>query len=156
MTPGSWRLFGSVFAVHTVIALMVGEVAWDDGYITLAFARTFAETGHIGLTPVSETVEGATSPLWFLLMAGIYKLGVTSFYGFHFASQLVAALCAAGAAVLLYRLIRPYAPAAAWWIAFVLMMLGPFRTETTNGMEMTLLCVVVLGIVNLIQRGRAR
>jgi hypothetical protein len=147
----SWRLFGAVLGVHAVIALAVGEIAWDDGYITLAFARTFAETGHIGLTPFSETVEGATSPLWFVLMAGVYKLGCTSFYGFHLASQLIAALCAAGTAVLLYRLIRPHAPAAAWWIAFFAMMLGPFRTETANGMEMTLLCVVVLAAMSLIR-----
>lgn len=145
-------MFGSVLAVHVVIALAVGEVAWDDGYITLAFSRTFAETGHIGLTPFSETVEGATSPIWFLLMAGIYKLGITSFYGFHLASQLVAALCAAGTAVLLYRLIRPSIPAAAaWWISFLVLVLGPFRTETANGMEMTLLCLVVLGMMNLLR-----
>lgn len=147
----SWQLFGSVFAIHALIALAVGEVAWDDGYITLAFARTFAETGHIGLTPFSETVEGATSPLWFLLMAAVYKLGITSFYGFHLASQLLAAACAAGAAVLLYRLILPFAPAAAWWISFLALLMGQFRTETANGMEMTLLCVVVLGIVCLLR-----
>lgn len=151
-TAGS--LFGIVFAVHGVIALAVGEVAWDDGYITLSFARTFAETGHIGLTPFSETVEGATSPLWFLLMAGIYKLGITSFYGFHLASQLIAALCAAATAVLLHRLIAPYTPTAAWWIALLTLLLGPFRTETANGMEMTLLCVVVLAIMCLIRDGR--
>ena len=153
-TSSSWRLFGSVFAVHAAIALAVGVVAWDDGYITLAFARTFAETGHIGLTSYSETVEGATSPIWFLLMAGIYKLGLTSFYGFHLASQLMAALCAGATAVLLYRLILPSAPRAAWWIGFVTLLLGTFRTETANGMEMTLLCLAVLGIMTLIQDRR--
>lgn len=147
----SWSLFGAVFTVHALIALAVGEVAWDDGYITLAFARTFAETGHIGLTPSSEIVEGATSPLWFLAMAGIYRLGVSSFYGFHLASQLTAALCAAVAAVLLYRLVLPHAGRAAWWVAFGALMLGAFRTETANGMEMTLLCVVVLGMIALIR-----
>jgi len=146
-----WQLFASVFSVHLIVSLAVGEVAWDDGYITLAFARTYAETGHIGLTPFSETVEGATSPLWFLLMAAIYKLGITSFYGFHLASQLIAAVCAATAAVLLYRLVRPSAPAAAWLIAFLALILGPFRTETANGMEMTLLCVVVLWIMCFIR-----
>jgi hypothetical protein len=140
-------LFASILAIHSAIALAVGESAWDDGYITLAFARTFAETGHIGLTPFSETVEGATSPAWFLLMAGIYALGVTGFYGLHLASQLLASVCAAVAAVLLYRLIRPSAPGSAWWMCFVAMLLGPLRAETANGMEMTLLCVVVLAIM---------
>lgn len=144
-------LFAGIFVIHSLIAVAVGEAAWDDGYITLAFARTFAETGHIGLTPYSETVEGATSPAWFLLLAGTYRLGITSFYALHLASQLLAALCAGVAAILLYRLIRPSAPAAAWWISLATMLLGPFRAETANGMEMTLLCVVVLGIMNLLQ-----
>lgn len=145
------RLFATVFAIHAAIALAVGEGTWDDGYITLAFARTFAETGHIGLTPYSGTVEGATCPLWFLLMAGLDRLGITGFYGLHLAAQLLAALCAAIAAVLLYRLIRPSAPGLAWWISLITLLLGPFRAETANGMEMTLLCVLILGIMNLIR-----
>jgi len=147
----SWALFETVFAIHVIIAFAVGEESWDDGYITLAFSRTFAESGHIGLTPYSEVVEGATSPAWFLLMAGVYRLGITGFYEFHLASQLLAALCAAVLAVLLYRLIRPSVPVAAWWISLVTLLLGPFRGETANGMEMTLLSVVVIGIMLLIR-----
>lgn len=150
-----WHSAGGVFAAvlvaHLVILLAVGLESWDDGYITLALARTFAETGHIGLTPVSEHVEGATSPLWFLLMAGIYKVGFTSFAGFHVASQVVAALCSAAAAVVFYQLIRPAAPHAAWWITVLVFLLGPIRAETGNGMEMSLLCLVVLGLVLLLR-----
>ncbi len=144
-------VFVAVLAAHLAILLAVGLESWDDGYITLALARTFAETGHIGLTPVSEHVEGATSPLWFLLMAGIYKIGITSFAGFHVASQIVAALCSAAAAVVFYRLIRPAAPRAAWWITVLVFLLGPIRAETGNGMEMSLLCLVVLGILLLLR-----
>jgi len=147
----TWGIFVTVLVAHLAIALAVGLEAWDDGFITLSFSRTFAETGHIGLTPVSEQVEGATSPLWFLLMAGVYSVGVTSFYWFHFASQLVTAACAAGTAVLFYRLIRPAAPRAAWWITLLVFLLGPIRSETGNGMEMTLLCLVVLGIMVLLR-----
>jgi hypothetical protein len=92
-------VFSTVLAAHLAIALAVGVQAWDDGFITLAFSRTFAETGHIALTPVSEQVEGATSPLWFLMMAGVYKAFAPNFYWFHFASQLAAAVCSAAAAV---------------------------------------------------------
>lgn len=149
-------VFATVLAAHLVILLAVGLESWDDGYITLALARTFAETGHIGLTPVSEHVEGATSPLWFLLMAGIYKIGITSFAGFHIASQVVAALCSAAAAVLFYRLIQPAAPTAAWWITVLVFLLGPIRAETGNGMEMSLLCLVVLGILLLLRDDGSR
>jgi len=155
-TDRSWRVFGVVLALHVVIALAVWVESWDDGFIILAFARTFAETGHIGLNPVSERVEGATSPLWFLLMAGLYSVGPTSFAGFHFASQLTAAVCSAGAAVLLYRLVRPFAQAAAWWITLLVFLLGPVRSETGNGMEMSLLCLVVLGIMTLLRTDEDR
>lgn len=144
-------LFVTVLAAHLAIALAVGVEAWDDGFITLSFARTFAETGQISLTPVSEQVEGATSPLWFLLMAGVYASGVTGFYWFHFASQLAAALCLAGAAVLFYRLIWPAVPRAAWWITLLVFLLGPIRSETGNGMEMSLLCLIVLAILVLLR-----
>jgi len=144
-------LFSTVLAAHLAIALAVGVQAWDDGFITLAFSRTFAETGHIALTPVSEQVEGATSPLWFLMMAGVYRAFAPNFYWFHFVSQCVAAVCSAGAAVLFYRLIRPAAPWAAWWITLLVFLLGPIRSETGNGMEMSLLCLVVLGILILLR-----
>jgi hypothetical protein len=149
--PSVRGIFVTVLAAHVAIALAVGLEAWDDGYIILSFARTFAETGHIGLTPVSEQVEGATSPLWFLLMAGIYASGVSDFFWFHFASQLAAALCSAAAAVLFYRLIWPAAPKAAWWITLLVFLLGPIRSETGNGMEMSLLCLLVLGIMVLLR-----
>lgn len=149
-------LFAAVFGAHLAIALAVGGETWDDGYITLSLSRTFAETGHIGLTPMSEQVEAATSPLWFLMMAGVYAGGATGFYGFHFASQLVAGVCIAAAAVLFYRLIRPAAPQAAWWITLLVFLLGPIRSETGNGMEMSLLCLVVLGILTLLREDDGR
>lgn len=58
-----------VLVPHIGIALFTGTYGWDDGAITLAFARTFADPGHIALTPGSEVVEGFSSPLWFLLAA---------------------------------------------------------------------------------------
>ena len=48
----SVQVFFTVFFANLAIAVAVGTETWDDGYITLAFARTFAETGHIGLTTV--------------------------------------------------------------------------------------------------------
>lgn len=149
-------IFLSVFGIHLAIALAVGVQAWDDGFITLAFARTFAETGHIALTPLSEPAEGATSPLWFLMMAGVHRAGVTGFYGLHFASQLLAAVCFASAAVLFHRLIRRSAPSAAWWITVLVFVLGPIRSETGNGMEMSLLCLVIVGIMVFLADGDRR
>jgi hypothetical protein len=53
--------------------------------------------------------------------------------------------------VLFYRLIWPAAPKAAWWITLLVFLLGPIRSETGNGMEMSLLCLLVLGIMVLLR-----
>ncbi|MDH6244144.1 hypothetical protein M2432_001786 [Mycobacterium sp. OTB74] len=52
LTDSVVAVFGVVLGVHLAIALAVGAESWDDGYITLSFARTFAETGHFALTPM--------------------------------------------------------------------------------------------------------
>jgi hypothetical protein len=43
--------------------------SWDDGAITAAFARTYADTGRLALTPNSPTVEGVSSLVWLLLLS---------------------------------------------------------------------------------------
>ncbi|MEO0993431.1 MAG: hypothetical protein AAFX62_06445, partial [Pseudomonadota bacterium] len=56
----------AVLLVHLPVVALVGDQAWDDGAITLAFSRTLAEVGLFALTPVSPVVEGSSS----LLFAG--------------------------------------------------------------------------------------
>jgi hypothetical protein len=55
------------FLLMTVLALFVRDNGWDDGAITLAYARTFALDGKIALTGVSDPGEGFSSLSWFLL-----------------------------------------------------------------------------------------
>ncbi|MES2221308.1 MAG: hypothetical protein V4587_10120, partial [Acidobacteriota bacterium] len=43
--------------------------SWDDGAITAAYARTFADSGRIALTPSSPQVEGMSSLTWLLLLS---------------------------------------------------------------------------------------
>ena len=57
------------FAALTAVCLLIGDNGWDDGAITLAFSRTFAQDGLIALTRHSEVVEGFSSVSWFLLNA---------------------------------------------------------------------------------------
>src|SRR5262249_23947591 len=63
----------AILAVQSALLLaairLVGAHGWDDSAITLAYARTFAETGRIALTPASEHVEGFSSVAWFGLNA---------------------------------------------------------------------------------------
>lgn len=129
-------------------ALTVGPWGWDDGAITVAFARTIAEAGRFALTPMSETVEGTSSLLLTLVLAATIG-GVERFAAMVGLAQGVAALCLVGAAVLLFRLARrmelpePLALAA----AAILVLATASVREVANGMEMTLFAL--LGLVLL-------
>lgn len=149
----SYGLFGAVLFLHSALALFIGANGWDDGSITLAFARTFAESGRIALTPPSETVEGFSSPLWFLLLAGTYRVLPLDFGGMILAGQLWSGLFAAIGAVLVHTMLRPYGRVQAWMVSLVLFGYGPFLNETINGMEMTSLSAVALAIVWLFRSG---
>ncbi|UUX94233.1 hypothetical protein [Aquabacterium sp. J223] len=158
-SAAAWRVDAAVFSVvalgHLLVALFIRTYGWDDGTITLAFARTLATSGRIALTPESVTVEGSSSPLWMALMAVVHWLGRPGFDAFIAASQVAAGLCSAVAAVLLARLLRPL---AGFWVAALLppalFLGGPFLNETMNGMEMALLAAVVLGVMTALQRPR--
>ncbi|WDF40536.1 hypothetical protein PBV52_29035 [Streptomyces sp. T12] len=151
--PLSYGLFCAVLLMHSALALFIGANGWDDGSITLAFARTFAESGQIALTPLSETVEGFSSPFWFLLMAGTYRWLPLEFDGMILASQLWSGLFAALGAALLYIMLRQYGRLQAWIVSLVLFGYGPFLNETINGMEMTSLSAAALAIVWLLRSG---
>jgi hypothetical protein len=55
-------------ALYLVGALLWLHSGWDDGAITLAYARTYFHTGSFSLTPVSTAVEGTSSLLWTVMM----------------------------------------------------------------------------------------
>ena len=145
-TSTAAMLFVAVLAVHAAIALLVGMRGWDDGSITVAFARTFADTGRIALTPLSEVVEGYSSPFWMALLAATYRVLPLGFDGMVLASQLWAGLFAALGAVLLHRLLRPFLGRSAVVVSFVVFVSTAFLNETANGMEMTALSAVTLAV----------
>src|ERR1700745_3513444 len=62
-------------ALSLTIGLFKLKGGWDDGAITAAFSRTFADTGVIALTPVSPRVEGFSSLTWFLLLTLAHSFG---------------------------------------------------------------------------------
>lgn len=125
--------------LYTALALFVRDNGWDDGAITLAYAKTFALDGKIALTPISETVEGFSSLSWFLLNS-VFMWFHPSFNTMILISQLltIASLCATTfvldrlcQAFDLSRLIR-----FAVLLTFVLW--GGAFSEAINGMEMGL------------------
>jgi hypothetical protein len=142
-----------VFSVHVLLALAVGAEGWDDGAITLAFARSFAETGTIGLTPNSETVEGFSSPFWFLLMAGFRALFHFPFHAYITAAQILAATFTTVTALISYLYIpRRNKGFATWLLVAALFVSAGFLNETVNGMEMSSLAAVAISICVVVDR----
>ncbi|MEO1599668.1 MAG: hypothetical protein AAFU49_04215 [Pseudomonadota bacterium] len=146
----------AVLLVHLPVVALVGDQAWDDGAITLAFSRTLAEVGLFALTPVSPVVEGSSSLLFAGLNAGLHALLGLSFDGALLASRaLSAGFALLGCwlmAGLLTDLGESRARAAA--LAGVVFILPMFLAETTNGMEMSLFACLLLGLVQAVRSGR--
>jgi len=137
------------FAALLAVCLVVGDNSWDDGAITLAFARSFARHGRIALTPHSETVEGFSSVAWFLLNA-LAGLARPSYHAAILVSQVLSALCICACTVLLarscalLRLDRLFSTLT----VVVFAVWGCSFAEASNGMEMGLLAAAFLVMVN--------
>ncbi len=129
------------------IIFFVGTRAWDDGTITLAFSRTFAQSGRIALTPISEQVEGFSSVSWFLLNAAVARFG-PSFDIAIATSQIFAALFLAVSIAYLGAIARHLnlSTTITTLILVIAAVSGPSLAETANGMEMTLLAASGLAI----------
>jgi len=139
------------------VCLLIGDNGWDDGAITLAFARTFAHHGLVALTSHSETVEGFSTVSWFLLNA-LLALARPSYHSAILASQILSVFCICASTVLLARtcvllgLDKLFSNLtviafAAWGCSFF---------EASNGMEMGLLAAAVLLMVNELLSPRPR
>jgi hypothetical protein len=136
------------FIMTALIVVYVGIFNWDDGAITLAYSRTFAETGRVALTAASEQVEGFSSVSWFLVNAMV----AVSHPGFEEAilfSQLLASVFLALAVLLTFLIARELdlreSTTAA--ILIIFSVFGPSISEISNGMEMTLMASSCLAIV---------
>src|SRR3954466_15727077 len=127
-------------AALLAVCRLIGDNGWDDGAITLAFARTFAGHGRVALTPRSEVVEGFSSVSWFLLNS-LAALARPSYRATLLIAQILSVLCIGACSALLarscalLRLSRLFSTLtvivfAAWGCSF---------SEAGNGMEMGLL-----------------
>src|SRR5215208_5361505 len=61
----------------TALAVILSRVTFDDAYITFRYARHLAEGYGFGAwNHTGEHVEGYSSPLWMLLLAGAARFGI--------------------------------------------------------------------------------
>lgn len=135
-----------VFLLVNVLGIyLVGPYAWDDGAITLAYARTLAERGVFALTQFSEVVEGTSSLLFVGVMALLHKILGFGFEGFILASQVVALLFLCLTLILVSKSLKEHFPALGHRLVLVSLFgtLPMFTAEVLNGMEMTLMAFLM-------------
>jgi hypothetical protein len=144
-------------AALIAVCLFIGDNGWDDGAITLAFARTLSRHGRVALTPRSEVVEGFSSVSWLLLNA-LVGLARPAYRATLLISQALSVFCIGACTALVARTCRlllleePFSTLtviafAAWGCSF---------SEAANGMEMGLLAAACLLIVNELLSPRPR
>lgn len=133
------------------MAIRFWSLTWDDSAITLGFARTFAATGRIEPTPGSGVVEGYSTTLWMLLMAGAAKV-LTSPAALLAGAKIVTLLLNVANLVLIRKWFKSWAgESTANLVAGVVGFEAMFY-ETINGMETPLIMTLVLVTLVLLPR----
>jgi len=136
-------LFLMLNITHYVYA---GAYAWDDGAITLAFGRTFGESGRFAINQSSEIIEGTSSVLLALLASFFHSILNFSFYEFIIWSQVLSLVFLIMTLLALYVTIQKYftVKPRAIIISITTCLLPMFTTEVMNGMEMTLFSTLII------------
>ena len=121
----------------------------DDAYIAMRYARNLVEGRGLVYNP-GERVEGFTSPLWVLILAGIHALG----FNVVTASHVVGVALSVAALLLAYRMAVRALPqgAVAGRLAPMLFLATSwiYAGWATGGLETSLYaCVTVLGVSQL-------
>lgn len=139
------------------VAYVIGPRGWDDGAITVAFARTFALTGDFALTTISERVEGFSSLLYMGLLSLLIPTAAEQMDVQILISQMLTVASLVGAGIMLFTALDRAVPSVAARLFIVALFLAfplHFR-ETMNGMEMALLGLLFISWVWAADTGRA-
>lgn len=132
----------------------------DDSYIHLQYARQLAKLEVFSYTPGADPSGGATSPLWVMLLAPFFVMGMKGVMGAIAAFALGTTIWVASA-VLIGRITnRATECATAGFAASLLFLLnGHLLWNFVNGMETGLFAFLVLAAVHSYaewERGRLR
>src|SRR6476620_286995 len=121
-------LAAAALTVIAILTVLLWRVTLDDAYITFRYARHLAEGYGLGAwNHTGEHVEGYSSPLWMLLIAGAAWLGVD----LRIASKVFGAAAALTVIVVLFRR-RDDRPAVLAGVFLPLYL--PFMLYTASGM----------------------
>jgi hypothetical protein len=165
--PGTWRRRGPLAVALAVLFVAVGVlVAWswrhsaghlvyalDDAYIHMAMARNLAEHGVFGVTRYGFT-SSSSSPLWTLLLAGLFAI-----FGLRDGLPLVlnvlfaASLLAVADRVLENHGVRPHSRVLA---LVAIVVLTPVPPLVLVGQEHLLHATLTLAFAGLLTLARPR
>ncbi|NNL72872.1 MAG: hypothetical protein HKP29_05865 [Silicimonas sp.] len=154
-TGFSAALCALVIAALLATGYLIGPRGWDDGAITVSFARTFALTGEFALTTISERVEGFSSLLYMALLSLLIPTDAGQMETQILISQWLTVASLTGAGIVLFLALGRTIPSAAGRLFIVAVFLAfpqHFR-ETMNGMEMTLFGFLLIAWVAAAERG---
>jgi hypothetical protein len=140
-------LFVLALAAQPLLASFFRADTWDDSAITVAYAQTFAHTGVVEATPGSGIVEGYSTTLWMLVLAGIAKFVATpsALLG---AAKVLSCLLNIANILLVRALIRRWGrDDLADLTAGVFGLMEITIQESINGMEDPLMLFLLLAVV---------
>lgn len=145
----------AMFGVFILAIFLVGPFAWDDGAITVAFARSLGSGGKMALTLASERVEGTSSLLYTFLLAALIPSSEAGFLRQILTSQILSLASLLTLVAVLFAALRPALPSAAGRIAVLALFtaLPMHLAETMNGMEMELFALLLTLIVLAVRAG---
>ena len=124
--------------------------SWDDGAITMAFARTFAHTGTLQGTPGSGIVEGYSTTLWMLVLTALARV-FGSPAALLAAAKILTCLLNLANLLLVRRVIRRWNhPVLADLTAGLFALTELTLYESLNGMEGPLMLTLMLGLAVLL------
>src|SRR5579884_967317 len=141
-----------VALLTALIRLSIGPLTIDDAYITMRYARNIATGVGFVFNP-GQHVLGTTTPLWTLILAAAYWLGV---HDLPSAALVLGALADAATSALLVRIGCRLGLKLSWsTLAAIAFAVSPTSIiYTTGGMETPLfvLLVVAAGLSTLAER----
>ncbi|MBI2755705.1 MAG: hypothetical protein HYX52_03245 [Chloroflexi bacterium] len=142
-----------LLAAGTALAarLWSGAHPVDDAFITFRYARNLATGAGLAYNP-GEWVLGTTSPVWAVLLALGYRVGLTDLPGL--ALSVSALFDASTAALLAWLGIRLARQPAGAGVGFAWALNAPSTAYAAGGMETSLFVLAVLGALVLAARGR--
>jgi hypothetical protein len=152
-----WLIALCPLALKLFLSLHHLKLSWDDAAITAAFSRTWAETGRIALTPVSQVVEGFSSVSWFLLLSVPYFFTHNPDAGLIWMKLLSACFLLLSLRLIYLIALQQFGDRRAA-IVSVLLFAYCYASdrEMEDGMEMTLAAFLLLLLFHLLTRDKER